>query len=177
MIDSEKLESNPAKKTKTNGNHVENMHPNTKNGLTAVPLPLNTLEAGSSKPIIKTPQKKQDINVTEAQSTSGKHYEKISDLYPDFPNWQILVRLVKKNYREFISGKGKPTKVLNVELMDSTGCKITGALFGDSAKQHFDALRQNEVYQVSKGQIRQDQYFQSKGKNFSKHTLMFTKQS
>lgn len=55
MIDSEKLESNPAKKTKTNGNHVENMHPNTKNGLTAVPLPLNTLEAGSSKPIIKTP--------------------------------------------------------------------------------------------------------------------------
>lgn len=57
-------------------------------------------------------------------------------MYPDFPNWQIVARLTKKSYKEFISksGKGKETKVLNVEFMDAAGDKITGAMFGDSAK-------------------------------------------
>ncbi len=50
-------------------------------------------------------------------------------------NWKILVRLVKKNYREFTSGKGKLTKVLNVELVDMAEMRITGALFGDTAKE------------------------------------------
>lgn len=36
------------------------------------------------------------LNETSAKMDG---YEKISDLYPDFPNWQILVRLVKKSYR------------------------------------------------------------------------------
>ena len=36
-------------------------------------------------------------------------------------NWKILVRLVKKNYREFTSGKGKLTKVLNVGVMGYFG--------------------------------------------------------
>lgn len=61
--------------------------------------------------------------------------EKIADLYPDLQNWEIIARLIKKNYREFISksGKGKLTKVLNLEFMDISGMKITGAMFGDSA--------------------------------------------
>lgn len=38
------------------------------------------------------------------------------DLYPDFQNWQMVARLIKKSYREFVSqsGKGKLTKVLNL---------------------------------------------------------------
>lgn len=39
------------------------------------------------------------------------------------------------------SGKGKLTKVLNVQFMDSLGMRITGALFGDSAQEYYDALR------------------------------------
>lgn len=56
-------------------------------------------------------------------------------------NWKILVRLVKKNYREFVSGKGKLTKVLNVELVDMWEMRITGALFGDSAKEVYETLK------------------------------------
>lgn len=116
------------------------------------------------------------LNETSAKMDG---YEKISDLYPDFPNWQILVRLVKKSYRQFVSksGMGKLTKVLNVDLMDSTGMKINGALFGEVAKQFYDALREGEVYEVSKGQIKEDQYSHGKGKNFSKYTIMFSRQS
>ena len=47
-----------------------------------------------------------------------------------------MAKLIKKTYREFISkgGKGKQTKVMNVELMDNTGMRITGAMFGEAAK-------------------------------------------
>lgn len=57
------------------------------------------------------------------------------------------------------------------------GWRITGALFGDSAKQVHDALKEDSIYEVSKGQIREDQFCQNKGKNFSKFTIMFTRQS
>lgn len=56
VIDPEKLESNLNQKPKTNGNHAENLHPNTKNGLTSAPQ--SSAASGTittSKPILKTP--------------------------------------------------------------------------------------------------------------------------
>ena len=45
--------------------------------------------------------------------------------------WTIVCRIVKMDYSEFVSKKtGKDTKVLNVELMDRIGMKISGAFFG-----------------------------------------------
>lgn len=49
--------------------------------------------------------------------------------------WTIVCRIVKKEYKEFISKKtGKQTKTLNVELMDRAGMKISGVFFSDSAE-------------------------------------------
>jgi hypothetical protein len=42
---------------------------------------------------------------------------------------------VKKIYKEFVSkAKKQFVKVLNIELIDSCGMRINGALFGDTAK-------------------------------------------
>lgn len=83
-----------------------------------------TESKSQNKPIQLTPH-------SEMKRKYNEDSEKISELYPDFPNWQIVVRLTKKTYKNFISkNTGKDTKVLNVELMDSTGEKITGAMFG-----------------------------------------------
>ena len=61
--------------------------------------------------------------------------------------------------------------------MDISGMKITGAMFGDSAVEFYDALEEDSIYRVSKGQIREDQYNQNKGRNYSRHTIMFTRNS
>ena len=55
IIDQDKLESNANKQPKTNGNHAENRHPNTNNGITTLPQPSNGQATTSSKPILKTP--------------------------------------------------------------------------------------------------------------------------
>jgi hypothetical protein len=49
----------------------------------------------------------------------------------------------------------KDTKVLNIELMDRTGMKISGAFFGEAALQFKDYLVKDRVYKISQGQIRQ----------------------
>ncbi len=67
-----------------------------------------------------------------AQPLGGnlKGYETIKDLWIGMDRWTIVCRIVKLDYNEFISKKtGKDTKVLNVELMDRIGMKISGAFF------------------------------------------------
>ena len=66
---------------------------------------------------------------------------------------------------------------MNVELMDITGMRITGAMFGEVAKDFYDSLSEETLYKVSKGQIREDQYNQNKGKNYSRYTIMLTRNS
>ena len=68
-----------------------------------------------------------------AQPLNGnlKGYETIKDLWIGMDRWTIVCRIVKMDYNEFISKKsGKDTKVLNIELMDRIGMKISGAFFG-----------------------------------------------
>ena len=66
---------------------------------------------------------------------------------------------------------------MNIELMDSTGMRITGAMFGDSAQDFYKDLEEDMVYKVSKGQIREDQFNQNKSKHFSRYTIMLTRNS
>jgi len=69
--------------------------------------------------------------------------------------WTIVCRVVKVVFDQFTSRKsGKDTKVLNVELMDRTGMKISGAFFGDAADKFKDYLVKDRVYKISQGQIR-----------------------
>jgi hypothetical protein len=37
-------------------------------------------------------------------------------------------------------GRGKLTKVMNIELMDSTGMRITAAMFGETAQEYYKDL-------------------------------------
>lgn len=40
-------------------------------------------------------------------------------------------------------------------LVDRTGTKIEGVMFGDSAKEYYDLIKKNNVYRMSRGQIRE----------------------
>ncbi len=44
-----------------------------------------------------------------------KDCDKISDLYVDLPNWEIVCRISDKNYKEFVSKKSnKFTQILTI---------------------------------------------------------------
>lgn len=62
--------------------------------------------------------------------------DKISDLYVDLQNWEIVCRVTDIIYKEFISKKSnKFTQILTIELMDRTGMRIEGTVFGEYAKE------------------------------------------
>lgn len=69
---------------------------------------------------------------------------------------------------------GKDTKVLNLELMDRTGMKISGAFFGEAAKEFKDYLVKDRVYKISQAQIREESYNNSKNDKASPYKLVFT---
>lgn len=81
-------------------------------------------------------------------------------------------------YKEFISKKSnKFTQILTVELMDRTGMKIEGTVFGDYAKELSGKLQLNALYRISKGQIREENYRTNKGPKYSKYNINFTQNS
>jgi replication factor A1 len=107
-----------------------------------------------------------------------KQYEKINDLYIGFQGkWEIVVRVIEKSYREFTNKSGKLTKIFNMTLVDRTGIKIDGVMFGDSAKEYHDLIKLNHIYRMSRGQIREENYNQTKRKDYSKYNLIFSKDS
>lgn len=40
-------------------------------------------------------------------------------------------------------------------LIDRTGFKIEGIMFGDDAKDYHELIRVNQVYRISRGQVRE----------------------
>jgi len=56
--------------------------------------------------------------------------EIIKSFYSGIDNWEIVARVIKKDYREFNNKKGKFTKVINIVLVDRSKMKIDGACFG-----------------------------------------------
>jgi hypothetical protein len=78
-----------------------------------------------------------------------------------------------------VSTKGKHTKILNFEVMDETGTRITGTMFGDDAKPFFESLHESAVYLVSKGQVKEEQFQQNnfRGNQYSQYALMMTGRS
>ena len=47
-----------------------------------------------------------------------------------------MVRVIEKSYREFNNKAGKLTKIFSMTLVDRTGTKIEGVMFGESAKEY-----------------------------------------
>jgi hypothetical protein len=39
-------------------------------------------------------------------------------------------------------------------LIDRTGMKIDGVIFGDNAKEYHELIKKNGVYRMSRGQVR-----------------------
>jgi hypothetical protein len=105
-----------------------------------------------------------------------KQYEKISDLYIGFQGkWEIVVRVLEKSYREFNNKSGKLTKIFSMTMVDRTGLKIEGVMFGDSAREYHDLIRQNHIYRLSRAQIREENYNQTKRKDYSKYNLILSR--
>lgn len=96
----------------------------------------------------------------------------------DLPNWEIVCRITDMNYREFISKKNnKFTQILTMELMDRTGMKIEGTVFGDFAKELSEKLTKNGLYKISRGQIREENYNTNKGPKYSRFNISFNQNS
>lgn len=55
--------------------------------------------------------------------------------------------------------------------------KIEGTMFGDNAKEYHDLIKLNHVYRMSRGQVREENYNQSKPKEFSRYNIIFSKNS
>jgi hypothetical protein len=62
-------------------------------------------------------------------------------------------------------------------LIDRTGMKIEGVMFGDNAKEFHDRIKQGHIYRVSRGQMREENYNQSKGKDCSRFNIIFSNSS
>jgi hypothetical protein len=119
-----------------------------------------------------------DESVEDITINTLKDSDKISDLYTDLPNWEIVCRITDMVYKEFISKKSnKFTQILTIELMDRTGMKIEGTVFGDYAKELSSKLQLNALYRISKGQIREENYRTNKGPKHSKYNINFTQNS
>jgi len=107
-----------------------------------------------------------------------KDSDKISDLYTDLPNWEIVCRITDLVYKEFISKKSnKFTQILNIEMMDRSGMKIEGTMFGELAKELSTKLVLNGLYRISRGHIKEENYRTNKGPKYSKYTINFTQNS
>ena len=78
-----------------------------------------------------------------------RQFEKISDLYENMSGWVLLVRLVDKSYREFISKGGAYIKLLTLQLIDRTGNTIEASVFSHKAELYNDKLREGKVYRIS----------------------------
>jgi hypothetical protein len=95
----------------------------------------------------------------------------------DISNWEIVVRVIEKGYREFNNKSGKLTKLFSMTLVDRTGTKIESVMFGESAKDYHDMIRKNGIYRMSRGQIREENYKVNRGEKFSKYNITFTRNS
>lgn len=62
-------------------------------------------------------------------------------------------------------------------LVDRTGFKIEGVMFGDDAREYHELIKVNHVYRISRGQVREQNFNQAKPRDFSKYNIIFTKNS
>ena len=62
-------------------------------------------------------------------------------------------------------------------LIDRTGTKIEGVMFGESAKDYHEMIKTDRIYRMSRGQIREENYNVNRGEKFSKYNIVFTKNS
>jgi replication factor A1 len=113
----------------------------------------------------------------EVEGEELKNFDKITDLFVDISSWEIVVRVLEKSYREFNNKAGKLTKIFSMQLVDRTGTKIEGVMFGDSAQSYYEMIRANGVYRMSRGQIREEGYNLNRGDKFSKYNIIFTRNS
>ena len=72
--------------------------------------------------------------MTEADDFDIKGFEKIEDLFIGLHAWELLLRVVGKSYKEFVSKKGKEIQLLIIDFIDQAGWSIEGWIFGDQAE-------------------------------------------
>lgn len=87
------------------------------------------------------------------------------------------MRVLELSYREFYNKSGKLTKIFSMLLVDRTGTKIEGVMFGDHAKDYHDLIKANGIYRMSRGQIREESYNVNRGEKYSKYNIIFTRNS
>ncbi|KRX06581.1 Nucleic acid-binding, OB-fold [Pseudocohnilembus persalinus] len=73
----------------------------------------------------------------------------ISQLYPGMNNYQLRVRVTKKNQlRKIQRQDGKEFSVFSVDLIDSEGAEITCHFYEQVAEKYFDQIEQDKVYEI-----------------------------
>ena len=64
--------------------------------------------------------------------------------------WELLLRVVGKNYKEFVSKKGKEINLLTIDFIDQAGWTIEGWVFGTQAEEHNRDIEEGKVYRVAR---------------------------
>jgi hypothetical protein len=95
----------------------------------------------------------EETNPDDSIDFDVKAFEKIEDLYLGMHAWELLLRVVSKNYREFVSKRGNEVTLLRVEFIDRVGWTIEGCFFGEQAEKHNSAIEKGKVYRISRATL------------------------
>jgi hypothetical protein len=121
-------------------------------------------------------EERKEMRVPDAKPLNGsvKDYETIKGLFVGLKNWHLLCRISKLDFNEFQKkNSDKMVRVLNIELMDRSDVKISGAFFYDAADKFKDYLKVGRVYKISDGTITNETYNNTKNDKMSPFKLMF----
>jgi len=81
-------------------------------------------------------------------------YMPIASLHPYVSRWTIKARVTSKSdKRSWSNARGDGT-LFSVELLDAQGGQIKATMFKDACEKFYDVFQENQVYTISKGQLK-----------------------
>jgi len=104
--------------------------------------------------------------VKRMEAVSNPKYTPISSLSPYMNvNWTIKGRVTDKENMRTWKNSGGEGKVFSFVVMDKANSEIKFTCFKDEADKFFNLIKEDKVYEISKGRIKQETYARSRVKN------------
>lgn len=107
------------------------------------------------KPAMNNPYHNAAPSVPSTSSyNQSQQFHPIASLNPYHPRWTIKARVTNKTPMKSWSNASGDGKLFSVDLLDSAGGQIRATMFKEAAAKFFDLLQENQVYIISKGQLK-----------------------